>query len=405
MDIMYKALIHASELITGAGVRKKQGRNITESDLNRIPDGAIVYSSKKIIWVGPTSELPSRWGSIQKTNLHHKKSIIPGLVDCHNHLLFAGDRSEEFAARCAGASYQEIAKKGGGIQSTVRATRSASLATLEKLAIQRLKELEQYGTRTVEIKTGYGLSIESELKLLSIIPRLRKRFPHLKLTATFLGAHAFPTDRTRADYLQDLLEVLIPKIAKQKLADSCDVFIDEGYFTIEEGHQLLEKAKTLGLNIKIHADELGYTGATLLAVKLGALSADHLLKISSVDIQALAHSKTVAVLLPGTAFTLKTAYPPARALIDAGAAVALATDFNPGTCYCLSLPIIMSLAALYLEMSHAEIFTAVTYNAAQALGLHPTQGTLEVGQAAYITVLPFQRFEESYYRLGWSPKR
>lgn len=408
----YRAIVHASEILTGEGIRRKRGRRVTEEDLGRIEDGALVYSVRKkgaieiphrIEWVGPTSELPKKWKSIKKTNLKGQKAVVPGWIDCHNHLIFAGDRADEFARRCAGATYQEIAAQGGGIQATVNATREATSAELEKLAIDRLKEIYRGGVRTVEIKSGYGLSVESELKILKIIPRLRKLFPQMTLTATFLGAHAFPQDLGRAEYLREIQDVMLPAIAQQKLADACDVFIDEGYYTVEEGREILKRAQRLGLKVKIHADELGDTNSTALAVELGALSADHLLKISAKNIELLAKSETVAVLLPGTAFSLKSPYAPARALLDRGACVALATDFNPGTCMCLSPPFIMTLAALYLGMSRSEIFAGFTYNAAKALGLEAKKGTLEKGMDADFVTLPFKRFEEIYYRLAWAP--
>lgn len=406
-----RAIIHASEILTGAGIRARDGRRPREEDLGRIPDGAVVYSVRpggrpgKIEWVGPTAELPRRFARVRRQNLRGERAVIPGLVDCHTHLVFAGDRSDEFAARCGGATYAEIAARGGGIASTVRATRAASSVELERLASARLKEIASYGVRTVEAKSGYGLSAEHELKLLEVIPRLRKKFPALTIKSTFLGAHAFPpaTERARPDYLRDLTETMLPAVAKKKLADACDVFIDEGYYTVEEGRRILERARKLGLKLKIHADELGNTSSAELAVDLGALSADHLLRVSDDGVRKLADSQTVAVLLPGTAFYLKAEHAPARKLIDAGAAVALATDFNPGTCMCLSLPAVMTIAALYLKMSRAELFAAVTYNGARALGLHDRKGTLERGMDADVAILPFPRFEELYYRFAWAP--
>lgn len=403
----YRAWIHASEILTGEGIRKKDGRKVREEDLGRILDGAMVVSfnpkgiPERIEWVGPTSELPKKWSKVPKTNLRNQKAIIPGLVECHTHLIFAGDRSEEFAARCGGATYQEIAAKGGGIQTTVNATRHASEKELLKLARLRLKELSAYGVRTVEIKSGYGLTVESELKILGLIPKLRKEFPELTLTSTFLGAHAFPKELSHEAYMKELLEKMIPEVARRKLADSCDVFIDEGYFTVEQGRQILTAARKLGMEIKIHADELANTESAALAAELGALSADHLLQISPRGIEKLAQSQTVAVLLPATAFYLKANHAPARKLIDAGACVALSTDFNPGTSMCLSLPLVMTIAALYLGMSRSEIFAAVTYNAAKALGLAESKGTLEPGKDADFWIMPFERFEEAYYRLGW----
>jgi imidazolonepropionase len=405
---MYRAITHASELLTGKGLHTKDGRRPQEEDLGRIEDGALVYrvlksGQKKVEWVGATAEMPKRFRKVKALNLRGKKALIPGLVDCHTHLLFAGDRSDEFAARCGGATYQEIAAKGGGIMSTVRATREASSAELERLGTARLREAYAFGVRTLEIKSGYGLSTEAELKLLEVVPKLRKKFPDMTLTATFLGAHNFPRDRDRGEYLSELLEKMLPEVARRKLADTCDVFIDEGYYSRAEGKLVLERARKLGLKIKAHADELADTDSASLAAELGALSADHLLKISPKGIEALAGSQTVAVLLPGTAFYLKAPHAPARKLIDAGACVALSTDFNPGTCMTLSLPTILTIAALYLGMSRSELFAAVTYNAAKALGLHGSKGTLEPGMDADFAVLPFARFEETYYRFAWSP--
>lgn len=408
----YRAIIHASELLTGAGVRAKDGRRPLEADLGRLPDGALVYSTRRvkgreipdqIAWVGPTSALPKKYARVRKRNLRGRQAVIPGMVDCHTHLVFAGDRSEEFALRCGGVSYAEVARRGGGIVSTVRATREASLEELTRLAVARLREVASYGVRTVEVKSGYGLSVESELKILAAAKRAADEVPDVTVTRTFLGAHAFPPGMAREAYLQEILNGMLPVIAKKKLANACDVFVDEGYFTRDEGRQVLEAARSLGLKIKVHADELANSESAALAAELQALSADHLLRISEAGISALGASDTVAVLLPGTAFYLKAAHAPARALIDAGACVAISTDFNPGTCMCLSLPTIMTIGALYLGMTRAELFAAVTYNAAKALGLHSRKGTLEAGKDADFAVLPFKRFEELYYRFAWAP--
>lgn len=399
-----RAVIHASEVLTGSGIRARDGRRVAEADIGTIPDGAIVYSDKRIEWVGPTTDLPKKYARVKKTDLKGKRAIVPGLIDCHTHLVFAGDRSDEFAARCGGATYEEIAARGGGIVATVKATRAAKPAELERLAAERVREAMSFGVRTIECKSGYGLDTETEIKCLEVVERLRKKFPEMTFKSTFLGAHAFPKDRTREGYLRVLHEEMLPEIARRKLADACDVFIDEGYFTLDEGRKLLEEAKKLGFQVKVHADELGNTQSAEMAAKVGALSADHLLKISDHGIQALAKSDTVAVLLPGTAFYLKASHAPARKLIEAGARVALSTDFNPGTCMTLSLPAILTISALYLGMTRAEIFAAVTYNAACALDLQKTKGTIEPGMDADFVVLPFQRFEEMYYRFAWAPR-
>jgi imidazolonepropionase len=409
-----RALIHASEVLTGAGVRAKDGRRVLEEDIGRIPDGAVVYSTKRVAgrdlpgrieWVGPSAKLPGKYARVVKRDLKGKHAVVPGFVDCHTHLVFAGDRSSEFAQRCGGASYEEIAAGGGGILSSVRATRAATVAELLRLAIPRVREAESFGVRTIEIKSGYGLSVEAELKILEVVPRLRKRFPHLTFRATFLGAHAFPKEQSREEYLSDLVDRMLPEVVRRGLADACDIFIDAGYYTVEEGRRLLTVARALGLHIKVHADELANTESATLAAEMNCLSADHLLRISDKGVKRLARSETVAVLLPGTAFYLKAEHAPARKLIEAGACVALATDFNPGTCMTLNLPAVMTIAALYLGLTRAEIFAAVTYNAAKALALHERKGTLEPGFDADLTILPFARFEEAYYRFAWSPAR
>jgi imidazolonepropionase len=352
------------------------------------------------LWVGKTADLPKKYKRAKTKNLRGQSAVVPGFVDCHNHLIFAGDRANEFAARCAGATYEEIASKGGGIVKTVSATRAATKAELLKTAIARVKKSQSYGVRTLEIKSGYGLDDASELKVLEVARELKKRFPQMTFSITYLGAHAFPKEISREQYLKQMIETTLPKVAKEKLADSCDVFIDKGYFTVEEARKLLTTAKKLGLKTKIHADELGNTESAALAADLGSLSADHLLRISDNGISKLARSQTVAVLLPGTAFYLKAEYAPARKLIDGGACVALSTDFNPGTCVTLNLPAIMTIAALYMKMSKAEIFSAVTYGAAKALGLESRKGTIEVGKDSDLYVLPYKRFEEVYYNFA-----
>jgi imidazolonepropionase len=395
---------HASEVLTGGGIRSKDGRKVTEEDLGRIEDGALVHDGKKILWVGATKDLPKKYRKAKTKNLKGRQAIVPGFVDCHTHLIFAGDRADEFARRCAGVSYEEIAASGGGIVASVRATRRATRARLLELAVTRVEKAKSYGVRTLEIKSGYGLDFETEIKILEVAKSLKKRFPDMTFSTTFLGAHAFPHKEdgiSPDEYMKELLEHMLPTVAKKKLADSCDIFVDAGYFTLTQARELLSKAKALRMKIKIHADEMGNTESAALAAELGCLSADHLLKISDRGILALASSDTVAVLLPGTAFYLKAEYAPARKLLDAGACVALSTDFNPGTCMTLNLPSIMTLAALYQKMSKAEIFAAVTYSAAKALGLHARKGTLEVGMDADVTLLSVSRFEEIYYRFAW----
>jgi imidazolonepropionase len=395
--------LHASELLSGEGIRRRDGRRPREADLGRIEDGAIAFAQGKIQWVGQSSHVPRKYLRLPRRDLGGNHAVVPGWIDCHTHLVFAGDRADEFAARCAGATYQEIARKGGGISATVRATRAASERELLGLAVARVREMQGYGTRTIEIKSGYGLDTATELKILRVARALAKRFPEMTFRATYLGAHAVPRGTSRSEYLEEILREQLPQVARARLAHACDVFVDEGYFSTADARRILGRARELGLATRLHADELGNTESAALACTHGALSADHLLKVSARGIRALARSETVAVVLPGTAFYLKLPYAPARKLIDAGARVAIATDFNPGTCMSASLPAMMTLAALHLGMSRAEIFAAVTYNAACALDLQARKGSLLPGLDADLVALPFARFEDVYYRFAWSP--
>lgn len=395
-----KLITHAAELITGSGIRRKFGRTPTAEDMDRILDGAMVYDERRIFWVGKTTEIPKQYRRLKALNLRNKKILIPGLVDCHTHLVHAGSRSEEFAARCAGETYESIAKKGGGIWATVKATREATEDELFKLAVQRVSFARDCGVRVIESKSGYGLNTETELKQLRVNQRLKQRFPDMIFSSTFLGAHDFPKDLPRLEYIREICTVMLPLVAKKKLADCCDVFCDKGYYTPDEARLILTKAKELGLEVKVHADELQNTESTELAVDLTAWSADHLLKISDNSLRRIAHSNTVAVLLPGTAFFLKAAYAPARRLLNEGARVAIATDFNPGSCNNFSLPFMMTLSALYMGMTAAEIFAAVTYNAAAALRLEKKIGTLEVGMKPVFSIMNAERFEDLYYKMS-----
>jgi imidazolonepropionase len=320
--------------------------------------------------------------------------VTPGLIDPHTHAVFAGNRVEEFLARARGEKYT-----GGGILTTVAATRAASEEELVKLAKPRLLRMLSQGVTTVEIKSGYGLTLKDEFKMLLAIRRLSEELP-MTLVPTFLGAHAFPPELSREQYLAVLLGEMIPSVAKEGLARFCDVFCDRGFYTVEEARRILLAAKDHGLGLKIHADELSYVGAAELAGELSATSAEHLLHVSEAGIAALARAGTVAVLLPGTAFVLDEPYPPARKLIEAGVPVALGTDFNPGSCPIASLPWVMSLAVLKLKMTPEEVLSAATLNAAAALGLAEDLGTLEPGKRADLVVWDAKSWAEIPYWMG-----
>jgi len=396
-----QAFVHASFVYTGEAIVEKEGRMLSPSDLSEIPDGAVVYDAKKILWVGPTTDLPSKYKGVKKTDLKNRNAIMPGLIDAHTHLVFAGSRAHEFARRCAGATYQEIASEGGGILTTVNATRAASRRVLFELALKRALIAYRHGVRTLECKSGYGLDHETEMKCLKVVADLKEALPQMTFVSTYLGAHAVPTGVKKSKYIDEMIHRTLPEVAKKKLAEFCDVFIDDGYYTHPEGERILRAAKKLGLQTKVHADELTDTDSARLAAKLEASSADHLLKISDKGIAAIAKSNMVAMMLPGTAFYLKANYAPARKLLDAGARVAIATDFNPGSCYSLNLPLMMNLSALYLSMNAAEIFAGVTWSAASSLGLESRKGAVLSGYDSDFVVLPYERFEEMYYRMGW----
>jgi imidazolonepropionase len=331
--------------------------------------------------------------------------VCPGFVDSHTHLIHAASRADEYELRIMGASYEEITKRGGGIPNSVGKLRAATSDALKQRAHFALQQFAAYGTTTVEAKSGYGLDLISELKILKLHKELCSEQP-LDVISTFLGAHVIPGEfRARPsgvqDYIALLIDKLIPEIASQKLAEFCDVFCERGAFNLAQSKQILEAGKRHGLSPRIHAEQLSHTGGTQLAVKLGAASCDHLEKINRPDIRALAKSKTVATLLPGCDFHLGLQqYAPARELIDAGAVVALATDYNPGTSPTVSMPMILSLACTQLRMTPAEAITAATINSAYSLGRDKQLGSLEIGKFADISIFDVDDYREIPYYFG-----
>jgi imidazolonepropionase len=327
--------------------------------------------------------------------------VIPGLVDSHTHLLYAGDRVEEFGWRLAGATYAEIADRGGGINTTVRAVRAASNAELADQTRSRLRRCLAGGVTTVEIKSGYGLNLADELRSLHVVAELDREGPW-ELVPTFLGGHVVPPEfaNNRAGYLRLLKEEMLPAVAESGLARFCDVFCDRGAFDLQESREILLEARRLGMGLKIHADELTRLGGAELAAELAAVSADHLLCIEQAGIEALAHSQTVATLLPGTALFLGLAFAPARAIINRGIPVALATDSNPGTCPCENLLLIGSLACTQMRMSPIEALAGMTLHGAAALALDGRLGSFEVGKQADFVICDVKRFEQLFYEFG-----
>jgi imidazolonepropionase len=328
------------------------------------------------------------------------KTVIPGFVDPHTHAVFAGSRVDEFVQKIDGATTAEIAAKGGGILSTMKATRAASKAELKELTRARLRTALEHGTTTMEIKSGYGLDLENELKMLEVIAELGVEQP-VELVPTFLGAHAVPPDCSREEYLRRLV-AMFPAVAMKAMF--CDVFCDAAYFTPAETRMLLEKAKGHGLAAHLHAGQFSSDGGVGLGVELGARAIAHLDHITDEEIRALAASPTAAVLLPGVSLFGGTPFPPARKLIDAGSIAALATNFNPGSCPSVSMPMMVGLACMQMRMSPAEALNAATINAAYALGLE-ARGSIETGRQADLAILDLPDYRMIPYHFGVNPVR
>jgi len=401
---MATLLYNIGQLVTVAaeGQPVKAGEAMQELGIRS--DAAMLFA-ERILWIGTLEEaraLQAQGKLHWDTAVDAKgRVVVPGFVDSHTHALFAGSRLQEFLLRLRGYSYQQIAAAGGGIWATVQAVRAASLEQLLQAAQPLLQSALRHGTTTIEIKSGYGLDLESELKMLRAIRELRRMLP-LRIVATFLGAHAIPPEYAtqRHRYVELLCKEMIPAVAAEGLAEYCDVFADEGYFTLHEAEQILSTAQQYGLRLRLHADELSPFGAAELAARLGARSADHLLYISDAGIEALHRSGTIATLLPGTAYTLGLPYAPARRLIAAGVPVALATDCNPGSCLCENMQMVLSLACQQMRMLPAEALTAATLNGAAALDRSAELGSLEVGKLADFLVLRLSDFAEMVYHFG-----
>lgn len=331
------------------------------------------------------------------------RAVLPGFVDSHTHLVFGGYRPDEFMWRMRGDSYMQIMERGGGIVNTMQATREESADALVAKAQVYIDRMSKMGVTTVEAKSGYGLDHDTEIKQLEVIKRLNSN-PDKKVdvVSTYLGAHALPPEFSGEHdrYIDWMIEKMLPEIKERGLADNCDIFCEKGVYDIEQSRRLLLSAKKAGYGVKIHADEIVTTGGAELAAELGALSADHLLHISAQGISDLAASDTVATLLPLTAFTLREEYAPGRMMIDAGCAVALATDLNPGSCLSGSIPLTFALACIYMRLSVEEAITALTLNGAAALGLADKIGSIEVGKQADLVVLDSNNINVLPYYTG-----
>jgi imidazolonepropionase len=393
-------IIHnANQLLTMTMIDKS-------NQLGLIEHGSIIIEENKITRVCSANDIVPKIDKHTQVFDASGCVVSPGLIDSHTHPVFIGSRECEFGLRIKGATYTEISQSGGGIRSTVAKVRDANLNELVSAAKPRLDRLMKWGTTTIEAKSGYGLNLETEVKMLEAIKILNQRHP-IELIPTFLGAHEFPNEyrENHQGYIDHIINEMLPYVAKQKLAEYCDVFCEEGWFNYKDSKTILQQAKSLGLGIRLHADEFKPSKAARLAVELDASSADHLAAITDEDITLLANSNVVATLMPSTILSvLGKQFAPARKLIDAGVTVALATDLNPGSSMVESLPIVMSLACMIMRMTPEEAWLATTINAARAINRTHIIGSLEQGKQADICIWKMPSYSYLPYHIGFMPE-
>jgi imidazolonepropionase len=395
------AIVNCSQVVTlGGAHRPRTGGDLRQ--LAIIEDGALLVCGEQIDAVGRRREIENLIAGDAEVIDAGRRVVMPGFVDAHTHPVFAGIRANEFEQRATGATYREIAARGGGIRSTVRATRNASLADLVKAGGRYADWFLRTGTTTVEAKSGYGLTIEDELKILRAIKQLNEETP-LRYVPTFLGAHDTPAEygSRRAMYVNLVINEMLPRVAEEKLAEYCDVFCEEGVFTTDETWEILSAARCHGLGLRVHADQLSLSGGAKLAAELNTTTADHLEHTDLTGIMALKTGKVQPVLLPGSVYALgSNQYPAARRMIDAGLAVVLATDFNPGSSPTPSMPMILSIACTQMKMTPAEAISATTINAAYSLGRGDEIGSLEKGKRADFVIHDCEDYRELAYFFG-----
>ena len=403
-----------------AGTAPKRG--MMQGDLGIIRDGAIAISDEKIVAVGDTLDILALADAHTRKIDARGKIVLPGFVDAHTHVVFAGDRANEFEMRLQGATYLDIQKAGGGIMSTVRATRAASVDELVAQSRVRLDAMLAHGTTTAEVKTGYGLDTANEIKMLDAIARLDAEHA-INLVPTFLGAHVVPEEYKgrEEEYVHLVVEEMLPEVSRRQNAGGsrqkntsqfasrnspffCDVFCDEGAFTLEQTRRILMRAKEMGFGLRVHANEFTNLGAAMLAAELGAASVDHLMVTQREEMCAMAKVNVTAVLLPGTTFGLgKTNFADGRAFVEENVPVALGSDINPGTCWCESMPFIIALACRYEKLTPAEATVAATINAAYSLGISGRVGSLQSGKLADVLIANVPDYRHLAYRFGSNP--
>ena len=408
---MATLILHASQVLTMAGPEgPRAGRE--KGSLGLLRDGAVLVADGRIVAAGPSARVLAHPAAVGARRISAKGGVVaPGFVDAHTHPLFAAPRLDDFEARIAGATYADLAARGGGILWTVNGVRGASEADLAAGLRRRVDDFLACGTTTIEAKSGYGLDLEGELKMLRALKTVSERGP-LEVVPTLLGAHAVPPELRgrKAEYVERVCAEMIPRAAAEGLARFVDIFCEDGYFDLADLERVAAAAEKAGLPLKVHSEQLSRMGSLLAAVRRKAVSVDHLDHASEADFTALAVSRTVACLVPGSNYFLAKPYPPARRLLDAGAAVALATDFNPGTCPCWDMRTIVSIASTQMKMAPAEALVSATINGAHAAGLGATHGSLEAGKVADLVCHEAEDWREIAYYFGapkvrWTMKR
>lgn len=387
------------ELVTVAGSTRRGREAMRDIRVLSGPVSVLIRDGK-IVYAGPAADCPQVEPEVERIDAEGH-CVLPGFVDSHTHLVFGGFREDEFQWRLAGESYMSIMEKGGGIAATTTATREASAEELTEAALLHLRSMLRMGVTTMEAKSGYGLDKETELRQLEVAKRLDEMQP-IDVVSTYLGAHDIaPEYEGDPDgYIDFIIREMLPLVKEKGLARNVDIFTEKNVFDLEQSRRLLSAAQDMGFATKMHADEIYPLGGAGLAADLGCLSADHLLKISDKDIDKMAKSQTVSTLLPLTAFSLMDDYAPARKMIDAGCAVALASDLNPGSCFSCSIPLMIALATIYMHMSVEEAVTALTINAATALGLQDEIGSIEEGKAGDVVILRYPSYKFLSYHFG-----
>ena len=398
---MSKCLIrHASELVTCGGKAPKCGKDM--NDIGIIRDGAVLMCDGKIEAVGTTEQVEASMNLEGCQIIEAQgKTVLPGFVDSHTHFIFGGFRADEFSWRMKGDSYMSIVERGGGINATVTATRQASLEELVRLGQERLDAMLEFGVTTVEGKSGYGLDCETELRQLRAMKQLNETHP-IDIVPTFLGPHSvLPEYKGRQrEFLDKQATEVLPLVKAENLAEFADIFCEDNVFSVEDSRYYLNRAKEMGFKLKLHADEMVQLGGAQLAAEVGAVSADHLLQASDEGIRRMAETGVISTLLPATAFCLKEPFARGRKMIDEGCAVAIASDLNPGSCFTNSIPLLIALGCIYMQLSIEEVITALTINGAAAAGRAETVGSLEPGKKADAVILKYPSIQYLPYHTG-----